>query len=156
MKPAIHRRQGFTLIEIMVVVFVLGVLAALMVPAFTRYMHNTKATTFAKDISTLAAAGNQYAMESGLWVEDSASGTFPPELEGYFSQRKFELGSSLGGVWDFENYDLGDFTSAVGVHGPNLGDEIFAMVDQRIDDGNLRTGIFQKLASDRYYLVIED
>lgn len=151
-----HSKQGFTLIEIMIVVFVIGVLAAIAIPAFKNYLRNTRAATFASDIRTLSQAGAQCALESGWWVSDTSSGEFPEELEGYFSEKKFNLGTSLGGQWDFEQYDLGGFTSAVGVHRPTEGDEVFAIVDKRIDDGNLSTGYFQKIANDRYYMIIEE
>ncbi len=156
MKKANSSKKGFTLIELMIAVVIIGVLGSIAVPLFSTYVRNARAAAFATDIRTLANAGSQYALESGWWVEDSSSGEFPPELEGYFSKQKFELGSSLGGLWDFEHDDLGDFTSAVGVHGPSESDEVFAVVDKRIDDGNLSTGYFQKLAADRYYWVIED
>ncbi|MDQ8201603.1 prepilin-type N-terminal cleavage/methylation domain-containing protein [Pelagicoccus sp. SDUM812003] len=148
--------KGFTLIEIMIVVAIIGVLAFIAIPAFQKYLRNARAATFSSDVRTLAHAGAQYLLESGWYVNNTDSGTFPPELEGYFSERKFNLGTSLGGVWDFEQFGLGDFSSAVGVHGPSHGDDVFVLVDQAIDDGNLSTGLFQKLAADRYYYVIED
>lgn len=156
MKKANNSKKGFTLIELMIAVVILGVLASIAVPLFSNYVRNSRAATFASDIRILANAGSQYSLESGWWVPDAPSGEFPEELEGYFSRRKFELGSSLGGQWDFEQDGLGDFTSAVGVDGPAESDEIFAVVDKRIDDGNLSTGLFQKLASDRYYYIIAD
>lgn len=151
-----NRKQGFTLIELLVAIVIIGVIASIAVPMFKKYVHHSKATTFANDIRILARAGDQYALESGWWVDDTSSGVFPPELEGYVSRRKFELGSSLGGVWDFEQDDLGNFTSAVGVHRPIEKEELFVMVDKRIDDGNLSTGRFQKVTSNRYYYVIAD
>ncbi|MBD5781435.1 type II secretion system protein [Pelagicoccus sp. NFK12] len=156
MNKAKNSKNGFTLIELLVAVVILGVLASIAVPLFSSYLRNARAATFATDIRILASAGSQYSLESGWWVEDSSTGVFPPELEGYVSRKKFELGSPLGGKWDFEHFDLGNFTSAVGVVAPTHGDDIFAVVDKRIDDGNLSTGIFQKLESDRYYYIIED
>ncbi|MDQ8180970.1 type II secretion system protein [Pelagicoccus sp. SDUM812005] len=156
MNKAKNTRKGFTLIELLVAVVILGVLASIAVPLFSNYVRNARAASFSNDIRLLANAGAQYALESGWWVEDSSSGEFPPELEGYVSRKKFELGSPLGGKWDYEQYDLGDFTSAVGVHGPTHGDDIFVVVDKRIDDGNLSTGVFQKVDADRYYYVIEE
>lgn len=151
-----NAKNGFTLIEIMVVVVIVGVLAAIAIPTFTKYLRNARAATFASDIRTLANAGAQYSLESGWWVPDTSSGVYPTELEGYFSEQKFNLGTPLGGQWDFEQWDLGNFTSAVGVHGPDHSDEMFALIDKRIDDGDLSTGLFQKLASDRYYYVIQE
>ncbi len=156
MKSPHHSKKGFTLIEVLIVVVIIGVLAAIALPAFTRYMRNARAASFAADIRTLAGAGNQYALESGYWVEETNAGVYPTELEGYFSEQKYALGSSLGGQWNFEQYGLGDFTSAVGVSGASESDEVFAIVDKRIDDGNLATGIFQKLGDKSYYYVIED
>lgn len=156
MKRTLRTKEGFTLIELMIAMFVIGVVATIAIPAFSKYMRNTRATTFTRDVRTLAYAGMQYALESGWYVSDTSSGIFPTELEGYFSKQKFELGTSLGGVWDFEQDDAGDFTSAVGVVGPTESEAIFQLVDKHIDDGNLTTGAFQKIGADRYYFVIED
>ncbi len=156
MNKAKNSKKGFTLIELLVAATILGVLASIAVPLFRNYVRNTRAATFSTDIRILANAGAQYSLEAGAWIDTSTPGAFPTELEGYFSERKFKLGSSLGGSWFFDQYDDSDFTSAVGVQGPTHSDDIFVVVDKRIDDGNLSTGIFQKLEADRYYYVIED
>lgn len=156
MNRTLQSKRGFTLIEILIVVVIIGVLASIAVPTFTKYLKNARAATFASDIRALAHAGAQYSLESGWWVPDTSSGVFPTELKGYFSEQKFKLSTSLGGVWDFEQDGVGAFTSAVGVHRPKESDAIFAIVDKRIDDGNLSTGLFQKIDSDRYYFIIEE
>lgn len=156
MNNAINKKKGFTLIELMIAIVIVGILSSIAVPFFRKYVRASRATTFANDIRLLSDAGNQYALESGTWINTSAPGSYPPELQGYFSERKFELGSSLGGEWLFDRYDDSDFTSAVGVDSPAEGVEVFAMVDKLIDDGDLSTGLFQKSGTNRYYLVIED
>ncbi len=156
MKKTNTSQEGFTLVELMITVVVIGVLASIAVPLFSTYVRNARAAAFATDIRTLANAGSQYSLESGDWISTSTPGSFPPELQGYFSEQKFNLGSPLGGDWFFDQYDASDFTSAVGVQGATHGDELFAIIDKRIDDGNLSTGYFQKLAADRYYWVIEE
>lgn len=156
MKKANTSKQGFTLIELMIAVVILGVLASIAVPLFSTYVRNARAAAFATDIRTLANAGSQYALESGAWIDTSTPGSFPSELQGYFSERKFNLGSPLGGDWFFDQYDASDFTSAVGVQGATHSDEVFAIIDKRIDDGNLSTGLFQKVEANRYYYAIEE
>lgn len=156
MQTANKTKKGFTLIELLVAITVIGILSAVVIPAFKKVVRNSRATSFAHDIRVFAQAGAQYSLESGWWVPDTNTGEYPTELEGYVSKQKFDLGSSLGGEWDFESFDIGNYTSAVGVVDPTEGDEVFAIVDKRIDDGNLASGLFQKLAANRYYYIIED
>jgi hypothetical protein len=61
----------------------------------------------------------------------------------------------MGGRSDFEQFDSG-ITSAVGVVSPTLPEEDLAKTDAIIDDGNLATGQFRKIADNRYYWVIAD
>ena len=51
-------------------------------------------------------------------------------------------------------------TSALGVHFNGMGetrdDAYMSGIDAVVDDGNLSTGGFRKLAGDRYYFILED
>jgi hypothetical protein len=54
---------------------------------------------------------------------------------------------------------MGGFTSSLGVHfwgghGANPGDAYMSEIDNLIDDGDLATGYFRKLDSDRYYIIV--
>ncbi len=65
----------------------------------------------------------------------------------------------VGGVWDVEFEDNG-VGLAVGVHfdgtgGPPREPEMVA-IDAGLDDGDLTTGHFRRLAADRYYWVVRE
>jgi len=156
MQSTRRAKEAFTLIELLIAIVVVGVMGSIAVPAIQKVVRNARATSFAHDIKVFAQAGAQYSLESGWWVEDTTTGKFPEELTGYISPQKFGLGSPLGGAWDFESFDEGNFASAVGVVDPSAGDNVFAIVDKRIDDGDLNTGFFQKTSNKRYYFIIED
>ncbi|MEM9157524.1 MAG: type II secretion system protein [Verrucomicrobiota bacterium] len=149
------KRSGFTLVEIMIVVLIIGLLAALAVPAFAKMRQTSRATTFANDIRALATAAQNYILESGEYPPDSSSGVFPNELDGYLTVQVFEDDTPLGGLWDFEFEDEGGYTSAVGVVNPSVEDEDFLKVDEVLDDGNLSTGSFVKISSSRYYYILQ-
>ncbi|NBA96201.1 type II secretion system major pseudopilin GspG [Pseudomonas sp. R5(2019)] len=62
--PYKHRQQGFTLIEIMVVVVILGVLAALVVPQIMSRPDQAKVTVAQSDIKAIATALDIYKLDN--------------------------------------------------------------------------------------------
>jgi prepilin-type N-terminal cleavage/methylation domain-containing protein len=62
MKPS--KRNAFTLIEIMIVVAIISLLAAIAVPNFLRARKRSQATRILEDLRILDSALDQYAMET--------------------------------------------------------------------------------------------
>ena len=59
------RKGGFTLVEIMIVVVIIGILAALAVPAFQRARWNAVETSIRNNLRQIWGAAQQYMMEEG-------------------------------------------------------------------------------------------
>ena len=62
MHKLIHRRAGFTLVEIMIVVAIIALLAAIALPGFLRARKRSQATRILEDLRMLDAAVDQYAL----------------------------------------------------------------------------------------------
>src|ERR1700759_1564957 len=58
------RRSGFTLVEIMIVVAIIALLAAIAVPNFLRARKRSQATRILEDLRIIDSASDQYAIET--------------------------------------------------------------------------------------------
>ena len=58
------KHGGFTLVEIMIVVAIIALLAAIAVPGFMRSRKRTQATRVINDLRLISAAVDQYALEN--------------------------------------------------------------------------------------------
>src|ERR1041385_5999846 len=58
------RRTGFTLVEIMIVVAIIALLAAIAVPGFLRARKRSQASRILNDLRMIDAAVDQYAIET--------------------------------------------------------------------------------------------
>lgn len=149
-------QRGFTLVEILIVVVILGILAAIVVPQFAGATQDARVGAFVSSVKSYADACDYYNAREGRYPEDGSSGIAPAGMESNIDTEEFASGTPLGGVWDIEYYDSG-VSAAVGVHfntGTNPGDTVMILVDEMFDDGDLNSGSFQKLAGDRYYYIL--
>ena len=66
MKSSSNRKnQGFTLVEIMIVVLIIGILLAIAVPNFVKARQNSRVQTVVGNLKQIEAAKEQWAMDTG-------------------------------------------------------------------------------------------
>jgi len=74
------RRNGFSLIELMIVVAIIGILSAIAIPAFLRFQLRAKVTEATVNLQAIAKAEESYFAEFGTYV--SAPVPAPAALPG--------------------------------------------------------------------------
>jgi len=90
MKKSLRKRRGFTLVEVLVVVVILGLLAALVVPRVVGRGEEAKRTAAAVQIREIEQALEMYRLDSSLYPTTAqglealvAKPSIPPEPRKY-------------------------------------------------------------------------
>ena len=73
-----NRNQGFTLIELMIVVAVIGVLAAIAIPNYNEYVQRSRITRAVAALSDMRVKLEQYFQDNRTYVGACAAGTVAP------------------------------------------------------------------------------
>ena len=105
-------RGGFTLVEIMIVVAIIALLAAIAVPGFLRARKRSQATAILNDARVIDGSIDQYAIENNQKGTDNVS---VPKLQGYLKTgtRLYTQASGgtfydvLGGTYTVTKFDSG-------------------------------------------------
>jgi prepilin-type N-terminal cleavage/methylation domain-containing protein len=151
-------RQGFTLIEILVVVVILGVMASVVIAQFTGVSDEAQRTAFITSGRTFVEAAQRYQIDYGSFP-NGAPGQLPNGFGDYVTAHQWESVTPIGGLWDSAVNAYG-FTASLGVFygagapSPHRDDDYMRQIDEAVDDGDLTTGSFQKVANTRYFWVV--
>lgn len=140
---------AFTLVEIMVVVVIIGLLAAIGIPAFLRAKEKSMASRYTNDFRQFDASFQRYATENGDWPLTAAAGVIPAGMAGYLPE-SFTNSSPMGG-----NYRWIKGSNVILLVNSNATDSVMVLVDTALDDGDLTTGNFIKLGGLGYVQFVK-
>jgi prepilin-type N-terminal cleavage/methylation domain-containing protein len=111
-------RGGFTLVEIMIVVAIIALLAAIAVPGFLRARKRSQATAILNDARVIGGAIDQYAIENTVNGNNNFTAYM---LKGFFkpATRQYVQASTTTGVFTDiigNNYSYSSFDAGIRVN----------------------------------------
>jgi type IV pilus assembly protein PilA len=71
MRRGLNREDGFSLIELMVVVMIIAILIAIAIPSFLGFRKNAQDRAAQSDLRTVLLAENAYQLENGVFTTDT-------------------------------------------------------------------------------------
>ena len=72
-RTATRRRAGFTLIELMIVVAIIGILAAIAIPNFLQFQQRSKVSEVKLNLKAITTAQHSYFADSGRYLAAAAT-----------------------------------------------------------------------------------
>jgi len=148
---------GFTIVELVVVIVVIGILAALVVPRYVGAQSDTRVTAAGEDIMGMVKSFEYFNANNGYWPAETSPGVLPPEIQSQFSRENpFLKPCSIGGIFDYD-HAVNDGTRAISITirgtpsipKPTIVDA--QALDVYLDDGVLNTGKFRSTSGGYTY-----
>jgi prepilin-type N-terminal cleavage/methylation domain-containing protein len=122
MLQKLHKsRGGFTLVEIMIVVAIIALLAAIAVPGFIRARKRSQATRILEDLRLIDAAIDQYAIETNKKAGDAVNWT---DIKGYLkpNSQLYSTNTSVLGIPYITGYTVDQTIATPAGVGKAVGD----------------------------------
>lgn len=102
--------RGFTMIEVMIVVAIIGVLAAIAYPSYTEHVRKTRRVDAQGAIMGLANALERYRANNGTYAGAAVPGIYPDKspLDGNAKYYSLSLGNLTGSTYTITASRYGD------------------------------------------------
>lgn len=150
------KQKGFTIVEVLIVIVVIGILAAITVVAYNGIQTRAKASAVASDFKKIEKGLRLLATEQGTstwWIDNALTGTANPtinsliantDLKNYVQSLSGTTGTETNWIYDND----GDIytgcsaasTAGVNIYAYNMDVNVAQAVDNSIDDGSLTCG----------------
>ena len=155
-RPRPRRRAGFTLVEIMIVVVIIGLLAALAIPAMGRVQRAAKINRIVNDIRVFAQAFETYATQNPTWPANASAGAVPAGMSSAdFKVSVWQATTAIGGRWNWDR-NISGFSAGISISAFTVNDAQLIAIDAKLDDGDLATGNFRKVQVNRVMYILEE
>jgi type II secretory pathway pseudopilin PulG len=160
--PRPRPAAAFSLVELCVVVFIIGLLAALALPTMKGVALKARVAAVANDLRTFTTALQTYNLQNGKWPADTTPRTMPPVMVGALPS-SFTRKTPIGGYYDWDqNVSPNGFLTKSAITLITQGTDrvssdtaLLTAIDKLLDDGNLKTGNVRRGSTNALVYIIE-
>lgn len=156
----LRKTQGFTLIELVVVIAIIGVLASIALPKYMTYRERSQILLMATDLKSFEKGFITYNFMTGGFPNDChlpAPDNLPPGagMENYLEATRWSTSPYLGGNYNWEGPDSYAY-AGISLFNTTATTHQLRILDSMLDDGNLNLGKFRQTSNGRYTFIIDE
>jgi prepilin-type N-terminal cleavage/methylation domain-containing protein len=147
--------SGFTLVEVMIVVVIIGILAALALPQYARSQRKARIGRTAGELRNISTAFVTYYAANGRYPPDSHL-ALPPGMDEFLAPAIWADGTPIGGNYNWEGPDGYPYAGISIFPADAVPNEDLLVLDALLDNGDLASGRFRLGTSGRPTYIIEE
>ena len=158
MKQDIGSARGFSLIELMLVVTVIGIVSTIAIPNLIRYRDLTQVREVASNMETFAKGFQTYRVSLGGFPPDwhlNGPYNLPPRMEEFIPGDIWAANTPLGGNYNWEgpnNYPY----AGISIYQASASSDLIVLLDEMLDDGDTSQGKFRITSNGRPTYILEE